>query len=165
MALTMKSSDTTRLASGIVSRATLLGSSSYLVDNFTVTNDMSNTGISWECIGEQINDGQVVISIDGSSGLSGYATGVLRFAVLTPQMGSFILNTILGGKYTNDVTISVYHPVYGQSVYTCKLRFPESLEQAGEKISASTYANVRMQWFRGSIQGNSWDESFDSSFS
>lgn len=164
MAPIFQSHDITRLASGTLSISTLLGSSSYLVDNFTPTTDMLNTPIQWQAILEDITDPENVIAIDGSSGIHGYSNGVIRFAVLTSQMANVLLTTVLGGKYTNDVTLAGYHPTFETAYYNCKLTFPSNLEQAGEKLSAGVYANVRMDWFRGSILGNSWDLSFDSSF-
>lgn len=164
MSLTLKSSDTTRLASGTLSTSTILGSSSYLVSNFARTNDMIVNGIQWDAIGENITDGQVITSIDGSSGLSGYSSGVIRLAMLTPQMGLYLLNTILQGKYTNDVTISVFHPIFGQTEYNCKLRFPALMSSVGEQANASIYYNVRLEWFRGTALGSSWGNSFDDSW-
>jgi len=125
---------------------------------------MSSTPVRWRAIVENIADAPIEIAIDGSGGQHGFASGTIRFHTLTPQMGLYLLNTVLRGKYVNDVTLTGFHPVFDTATYNCKLRFPTNLAEAGEKISASVYGNVQMQWLRGSILGNSWDDSFDTSF-
>lgn len=164
MALTFKSADDTRLGAGTLSATTILGSTTYLIKNFTRVNDMTETALFWKAVGENLNDGQVVTSIDGSGGLSGFSSGTIKFPHLTPQMAFYLFNTILSSKYTNDVTISVFHPVYGQSEYNCKMVFPSALGSIGEQQNASIYTNVEFRWFRGTLLGNSWDDSFDGSF-
>lgn len=164
MALTFLSADDTRISPGLVSASTLLGDSTSVVKDWTRPNDIAGTALYWKCIPQQVNDGHVIVSIDGSSGLDGFSSGVLKFAHLTPQMAFYVFNTVLAGQYTNDVTISVFHPVYGQSEYTAKMAFPSAMGQSGQQQNASIYTNVEMRWFRGTLLSNSWDDSFDNSF-
>lgn len=164
MSLTITSHDDLRIMAGIQSRTTILNDATALVKDWTKPNDVTGTVIHWLAVSKSITDGVLVRAIDGSAGLHGKASGVIEFAMLSPQMAMHILNDVLAGQYVNDVTISVFHPIFGQSVYTCKMAFPLNMVSSGQQQNASIYSNVEITWDRGTILGNSWDDSWDASF-
>ena len=164
MTLTLDSTGAIRIASGIISATTILADTSYLVSNWTRTGDMSGTPLYWKAISSDINNGVLATAIDGSGGLHGYASGSITFAMLTTQMVFYIWSDILGNKYVNDVTISVYNPLFGQVEYNCKLQIPTQLGSVSEQQNASIYTNVKLNWYRGTLLGASFDDSFDDSW-
>lgn len=96
-----------RLAATHISEATIMGSDSYIVENWTAQNDMTGH-YRWYVTHDNTFVRPAARGLDGSGNWYGNWSGILRFGLLTPDMVDYLYDNILAGKPYAPVTAYVY---------------------------------------------------------
>jgi len=139
-------SDLIRLASGDVTAYDLLNTSSYLVINFTRQSDMSASDYWSATQPDKMVQAEFVGGIElGSGGYYGGYSGDVQFFILTPNMRSYLHTTIMASKPVAKVTMTLYNPIDGLSVYTGELVNPYALNAVTEYTPSGydyTFSNI-----------------------
>ena len=158
-----ESASLTRLATGTISESTILGSTSYLVSNFTRQNDMP-IAFEWIAWGNLVSDGIIEVSLSGEGGLDGQATGQLTFAYMTTQMLQYIFSQIMNSQYRKAVTLHVMHARLGMRTYNCYLEFKTGEDNFNTRQSAGLATNVVFNWDHGVQLGGGFSDGFSDGF-
>lgn len=159
-----ETSDLLRLANGHITQSAILSSSDYLIDNFPVQSD--SVAIGWKAyIDGGMRDGTIIQSLGGSGGLYGSLSGTITFAVLTPDILTYLFNTVMGGLYVAPVTLYAFHPRYKQVAIQCYLRWEENIVSAGTQMTDTQQATTTLEWNRGVIVGNAYSSAYSEGYS
>lgn len=153
-----------RIAPGIVSKSTLLSTSSYLVENFTTFADTPN-GREWQAwMDSDLQSGDIVRGLDGSGGKHGYYSGAITFAIMSPYMIWWFYQTIMQAQYVNDVTVHVRDALFDETSLVVKMIFPTSFSDVGSRFNETVWHTVNFPFDTGYILGGAYDNAYDEAY-
>ena len=138
-----------RLAPGTLSQYVIEMDDSYLVSSYPRQTDMTTSDF-WDGVPRDTVKRLTAVSLEGSGGYHGLATGGLEFFVLTPDMIGYLWDTIFVGKPRAAVTIRTLHQKDNWVVYNAYMTWPFD---SGEYIQQTEdiYSNILFPWERGSV--------------
>ena len=152
-----------RVAAGHIAQSTILGSSSYLLENLPIQSD--SVYPHWQgWIEGNVSDGVIEVALSGAGGLYGKLSGTLTLSVLTPDMQDYWFTNIMQGKYRAPVTLYFHHPRYKFITVNCYMEWFASIAQAGTQQTNTILTNVPITWDRGVILGNAHTSGFSRGF-
>lgn len=139
-------SDLIRLAAGQVAAYTLLNSDGYLVTEFPRQSDMG-ASVYWSASQPNkmlMQEERPSLGIGGANFVGGYF-GELAIFIATPEMRSYIFETIMGSKPRARVTAYMMTTLSGFQVLTGELVAPYALNAESDFETAGyelTHTNV-----------------------
>lgn len=155
-----------RLKAGTVSQYALENDATAIVEDFTRASDQP-TAIRWMMVGmDGVIEGEFIGGLDGNMGAFGGESGDIEFFQLTWGMVNYLWTTIFQSRYSNNVTLRVFHQRRGWTVYNLVLHWPASWRDSVAMQARDLQSNVRFAYTRAAVAayGRSYSAEYSSEY-
>lgn len=155
-----------RLKAGTLSQYAIENDATAVVEDFTRQSDQP-TAVQWMMVGvDGVIEGEFVGGLDGNAGAFGGESGEIEFFQLTWGMVNYLWTNVFQSKYSNNVTLRVFHQRRGWTVYNAVLHWPPGWRDSVVMQTQDLQSNVRFAYTRAAVAayGRAYSSAYSSAY-